>query len=172
MPKTKVNNNIELKAGGGVLNDATNGLSVDAGTTANKVVQLDANAKLPAVDGSLIKNISIYYPGTGLLASSDTEFGFTESVYTKKREIKVIGGTYTVKFEGTDSNTTVAYAQIYVNGVAVGIERELVVAYNVYSEDLTFQTGDLVQLYTKRVSGTTPYVKNFRIYGNQFVVNL
>ena len=41
--------------------DATNPtgtLNVDVGTTANKILQLDGNAKIPAVDGSLITNIT------------------------------------------------------------------------------------------------------------------
>ncbi len=73
MAKTIVNNNIKLKSGGGLKNDATDGLSVDTGTTANKLVRLDANAKLPAVDGSQLTNLQTfpvfqsipYYAGTG-----------------------------------------------------------------------------------------------------------
>jgi len=57
MPKNKVNNNIKLKSGGGIINDATDGLSVDSGTTADKLVQLDGSAKLPAVDGSQLTNL-------------------------------------------------------------------------------------------------------------------
>ena len=57
MPKNKVNNNIKLKSGGGIINDATDGLSVDSGTTANKLVQLDGSAKLPAVDGSQLTGL-------------------------------------------------------------------------------------------------------------------
>jgi len=40
-------------------------LSVDSGTTANKVVKLTSNAKLPAVDGSLLTNL----PGGGLASA-------------------------------------------------------------------------------------------------------
>ena len=57
MAKTIVNNNIKLKSGGGVINDATDGLSVDTGTTANKLVRLDGDAKLPAVDGSQLTGL-------------------------------------------------------------------------------------------------------------------
>lgn len=57
MPKNKVNNNIKLKSGGGVINDQTDGLSVDTGTTAGKIVVLDGSAKLPAVDGSQLTGI-------------------------------------------------------------------------------------------------------------------
>ena len=37
---------------------STGTLNVDVGTTANKILQLDGNAKIPAVDGSLITNIT------------------------------------------------------------------------------------------------------------------
>ena len=57
MAKTIVNNNIKLKSGGGIINDATDGLSVDTGTTANKLVRLDDDAKLPAVDGSQLTGL-------------------------------------------------------------------------------------------------------------------
>ena len=36
----------------------TGTLNIDVGTTANKILQLDGNAKIPAVDGSLITNIT------------------------------------------------------------------------------------------------------------------
>ena len=45
--------------GGGTSGSAT--LNVDVGTTANKIVQLDGSARLPAIDGSLLTNL----PGGG-----------------------------------------------------------------------------------------------------------
>jgi hypothetical protein len=44
--------------------------TVDVGTSANKVVQLDASAKLPAVDGSLLINMQMSKPYTGLSIDS------------------------------------------------------------------------------------------------------
>jgi len=41
--------------GGGVSGNLT--INVDVGTSANKIVQLDSNAKLPAVDGSALTNV-------------------------------------------------------------------------------------------------------------------
>ncbi len=49
-----------LTAGAGLTGGtvtATGTLAVDSGTTANKIVVLDANAKLPAVDGSQLTNL-------------------------------------------------------------------------------------------------------------------
>ena len=47
---------LRVKTGVGLVLDAA-GTNVDVGTTANKVVQLDATAKLPAVDGSQLTNL-------------------------------------------------------------------------------------------------------------------
>ncbi len=49
-----------VTAGTGLTGGAASGnatLNVDVGTTANKIVQLDATGKLPAVDGSLLTNL-------------------------------------------------------------------------------------------------------------------
>lgn len=72
MAKTIVNNNIKLKSGGGIINDQTDGLQVDAGTTTGKVVVVGASDKLPAIDGSNLTNLPTqpnfqaipYYAGT------------------------------------------------------------------------------------------------------------
>lgn len=51
---------VKVKTNSGILVDA-NGVSVDSGITANKVIQLDSNAKLPAVDGSQLVNLQVLY---------------------------------------------------------------------------------------------------------------
>src|SRR6185312_6292392 len=51
----------DVEAGTGLLGGpiTTNGtLSVDVGTTANKILQLNASAQIPAVDGSLLTNVN------------------------------------------------------------------------------------------------------------------
>jgi hypothetical protein len=45
-------------------------ISVNSGTTANKIVKLDASAKLPAVDGSQLTNVVIYKTGTATRAGN------------------------------------------------------------------------------------------------------
>ncbi|MFA4844808.1 MAG: hypothetical protein WC632_07685, partial [Candidatus Margulisiibacteriota bacterium] len=51
---------------------ATGVISVDAGTTANKIVQLDASAKLPAVDGSSLTGLTKTQVGLGNVQNVDT----------------------------------------------------------------------------------------------------
>lgn len=49
----------------------------------------------------------------------------------------------------------IAFARIYVNGVAFGVERSTASAtYVTFDEDIAVSAGDIVQLYLKR-SGTT-----------------
>lgn len=61
---TQVDTGVGL-AGGPITTTGT--ISVDVGTTANKIVQLDGNAKLPAVDGSQLNNLSASNINTGTL---------------------------------------------------------------------------------------------------------
>ena len=46
--------------------------SLDVGTSANNVVQLDGSAKLPAVDGSALTGISTDVEGTAVLSTGET----------------------------------------------------------------------------------------------------
>jgi hypothetical protein len=52
----------------------TGTLSVDVGTTANKIVQLDANGKLPAIDGSQLTSLPSGFTNP-MTASGDIIFG-------------------------------------------------------------------------------------------------
>lgn len=47
---------LRVKAGTGIVRNSS-GVNVDVGTTANKIVQLNGSAQLPAVDGSLLTNL-------------------------------------------------------------------------------------------------------------------
>ncbi len=71
-----------VDAGTGLTQSGTD-LNVDVGTTANKIVQLDASAKLPAVDGSQLLNL----PGGGL--KSVTVFT-ASGTWTKPAGVKKI----------------------------------------------------------------------------------
>ncbi len=77
--------------GGPITTDGT--INVDVGTTANKIVQLDGNAKLPAVDGSQLTGISAAdvtvplslsgtNPSAGIISAINTDTAtFSKGVY-------------------------------------------------------------------------------------------
>ena len=166
MPKNKVNNNIKLKSGGGLKNDATDGLSVDTGTTANKIVQLDANAKLPAVSGENLTDLNRNETFT-LIASdnarttaSATSATITGTTPTKVKEILLndVSGTVRIKFYlRTPNGAGHAIARVYKNGVAIGAEiEEYASSFVAKSIDLAFTSGDLIQVYLYgSIAGTT-----------------
>ena len=58
--------------GGGSTGTVT--LNADVGTTANKILQLDGSAKIPAVDGSQLTNIT-YTPGADSITDTMIDFG-------------------------------------------------------------------------------------------------
>ncbi len=61
----------------------------DTGTTANKVVQLDANAKLPAVDASQLKNLPVPF---GNMQVFDSSGSWTPPTGITKVYVQVWGG--------------------------------------------------------------------------------
>ena len=79
----------------------------------------------------------------------------TTSTYVKKREIesKATGTVRVSHYVRTADNRT-AYTRVYVNGVAVGIEHQLVasnssVVFQTFTDDIVVEYGDLVQIYGK-----------------------
>ena len=163
---------VKVKTAGGILIDA-DGLSVDSGTTADKLVQLDGSAKLPAVDGSQLTNLE-YSPSfesvvsENLRTSSDTAKVLTTSTYTKVKEIVFNDnpGTIRVDFHlRTPNGQFNAMGRIYKNGVAIGTERTTSsVTFQTYSENLSVARGDLIQLYIKNSSTGNVEAAYFRLY--------
>lgn len=105
-----------------------------------------------------------------LILSADTERTTTSTSYEKKKEIKVVyNGTYRVKFDLKSSSAGHnVYGRIYKNGSAVGIERiRDQITYQTFSEDIAFEAGDTIELWSKATSSYTAYVQNFRIYGDK-----
>lgn len=105
--------------------------------------------------------------------SADTERTQSSTItYSKHKEIVIRQkGTIRVKFDLKGSDTTYSFkGRIYVNGIAVGTERNQqgagATTYATYSEDITIEAYDLVQLYIKNeaTGGLTTYCRNFRIY--------
>lgn len=82
---TNVGDITGVTAGTGLTGGGSSGavtLNADVGTTANKIVQLDGSARLPAVDGSQLTNIPA---PSGVMSATDpvvTSGTITEDVYT------------------------------------------------------------------------------------------
>ncbi len=71
-------------------------LNVDVGTIANKIVQLDASAKLPAVDGSLLTNLPSGSSTTEIVTSSydlstTGDLSFTGAGFTPSAALIFLG---------------------------------------------------------------------------------
>lgn len=114
-----------------------------------------------------------------LKASADTERSNGDQSdaeklnYHKYKEITMnISGTANVYFELATGNTSQSvYGRIYKNDVAVGTERTTTAQYSSfanYSEDISFVSGDKIQLYIKTATpnpnNVSAWCRNFRIY--------
>ena len=104
-----------------------------------------------------------------LQISSDAVAGIaSQTSYTKEKEIvyifrALIRTAMTIYHHGGHNGG--GYAQIRINGNAVGIERTTTEAEVTYTQDFAVAEGDRIQVYLK-TAGTTGYyanVKNFRL---------
>ncbi|EGD46724.1 hypothetical protein Cpap_1262 [Ruminiclostridium papyrosolvens DSM 2782] len=109
--------------------------------------------------------------GDILIGDNSNTGSTTSTAYTKVREIttSLLGGTIRVKFNlssGSSSGSITAYGRIYVNGVAVGIERTVNGLTPItFTEDISIYVGDKIQIYTK--SSNSSYgsnVSGFKLY--------
>ena len=122
------------------------------------------------VNGAVSQTKLKYAPGSVLLISSDAECTFsTKGVWTKVKEIMVARtGTLRVSYTFQGGNYS-CYANIYRNGVAVGIQRTGNGYYNTYTEDIGgLVPGSLIQIYTLDSLGYGVRVKNFRLYTDSY----
>ncbi len=107
-------------------------------------------------------------------ASNDLELqapldcGFIDAGYAKYKEVKVnYSGVHRVKFLLWSDGAWTAYAKIYKNGVPYGTERTHAGAtQTLFTEDLNFSKGDLVQLYCHTDGANLGHVKSFVICGS------
>jgi hypothetical protein len=112
--------------------------------------------------------------GDYLIQSADTERTHGNTTPTKVKEIQVaLAGVYRVKFDlKHDVATYEAIARIYKNGGAEGTQRSnSTTSYVNYSEDITLAAGDLLQLYAWVGAISNAYVRNFRIYCGDELIN-
>lgn len=108
------------------------------------------------------------YASNTLRVSADTERSYMGETYTKLKEIvSNMTGTMRVSFDLKRSSDGVPsiLARIYVNGVAVGLERwSSSTTYTTHTEDITIRQGDLIQIYAKGTSTVYAIVQNFRVF--------
>lgn len=108
------------------------------------------------------------YASDTLRVSADTERSYKGETYTKLKEIvSNVTGTVRVSFDlkHSSDNGPAVKARIYVNGVAVGIERLTSYApYKTYTEDITIRQGDLIQVYARGTSTQHAIIRNFRVF--------
>lgn len=113
-----------------------------------------------------------YAPGSCLLISSDAEVGIGDSSHgswIKRKEIMVARtGTLRVSYTFLGGSSS-CYANIHLNGVAVGIQRTGNGFFNTYTEDIGgLVPGSLIQIYTYSSIGYGVKVSNFRLYTDSY----
>lgn len=131
-------------------------------------------------DGANSKQIPAladYSLGDALMMNADTERSGVETSYTKYKEIVVARtGTLRIKFDlraqgAGDSVRGI----IYRNGASEGVEKTTIGAsWETHTDDTvtTWVAGDTCELWLKRVSGTTWYARNFRLYSGSMLQEL
>jgi hypothetical protein len=125
-----------------------------------------------AVRKAYVDAMEAYSSGSILLTSADTERSTmgAGTGWVKRKEI-VLGlrGALSVSFDLKSDAGANVRGRIYVNGVAVGTERQTTnLAYQTYNETISgLNRGDLVQLYAKMdYASSSAGVRNFRLYAN------
>ncbi len=98
---------------------------------------------------------------------NDAQKTTIQEVYTKLKEV-LLGGDLPVcrlKFDLRAVDNPTAYARVYKNGGAIGIEQTAVTpSWSTKSEDFSnWVAGDLIQIYGKRTGTQTCYVRNMRL---------
>ena len=132
-------------SGGATSGDAT--LNVDVGTTANKIVQLDGSARLPAVDGSQLTGVggalTIQEEGSSL-STAATTLNFVGSAVTATGS----GATKTITVSastGVDSSlTTQLIDSDYVQARMLGINSSKITEFKYIADsgDTVFSGND------------------------------
>ena len=121
--------------------------------------------------------LNAYTPSDTILVSNDAQKSTFSTSWVKLKEIKLVQPTYGegrfrfyFELKEVAAISPGAYAQIYKNGVAVGIERVNGTAVWIgFTEDIDlgdWKVGDTVELWVKTYSYLNgAYVQNFRIEG-------
>lgn len=128
--------------------------NLPTGTTANKIVQLDGSAKLPAVDGSQLTGLAVAWSDYSVTSTVTGWSSFsTKNIYTKK-----IGTTVFVEFfiNGTSNDTVSSFTLPYTAG-GQNFGGAMITAYNASSLLTTatrcYLAGSTVTCYSNMGSG-------------------
>ena len=110
-----------------------------------------------------------YAPGSVLLISSDAEVGDNlQGTWIKRKEI-MVARTGTLRVSYAFQANYDCYANIHLNGTAVGTQRTGNNYLNTYTEDIgDLVPGSLIQIYTYSANGYGVLVKNFRLYTDSY----
>ncbi|MCK5520319.1 MAG: hypothetical protein KAI81_04340 [Candidatus Marinimicrobia bacterium] len=140
---------------------------------AGGVAGLDSSGNLSS--GIISGLLNRYAITNDLLHSNDsTQINSTQNTYKKVKTITLntlyrTPETIRIKFDlKTTWSIHNAYGRIYKNGVALGTERITNnTSYVTYSEDLSFEDGDTLELWTYNIgwNAAYSYTRNLRIYG-------
>ncbi|MBS4173470.1 hypothetical protein [Bacillus sp. FJAT-49736] len=116
-------------------------------------------------------------PGDTLVHSNPTVKTTNQmNSYAKVKETAITkGGKFRVKFDAAQTTSaSTSYARVYVNGVPIGIERELNgSSYVTFTEDIDVPDNGLIQVYGKNTAGVGVNVRNLNLYidGGTFAIN-
>jgi hypothetical protein len=107
-----------------------------------------------------------------LMKSSDAETSVSGADWTLMKSLpplpaSVLSASVYVSYQHKSNYTASTGTRIYVNGVAVGKERNHEsTSYTTWEEVITgLKAGDIIQIYGIRRTTSSPYVRNLRVYG-------
>ena len=119
----------------------------------------------------VLGDLIILVPSDNLQISSDSATTTTSGSDVKMKEFTVRrGGKIRVKFtlDNTGADSNLVYGRIYVNGSAVGAARSTTATLTTYSEDISIEPYDEVQIYAHAENTSqTAQITNFRLYFDQ-----
>jgi hypothetical protein len=145
--------------------------STVANNAASGPVFLDANSKLPAVDGSQLTGLPpgflglIYTAGNTLITSSDASKTIPSASMEvcKKIQLGIVQGTIRVSYTHTGGGDATATNRLYRNGQPYGTAHS---GDGTFTEDLYFISNDFIEVWGANQVNVQGYITNFRIsYG-------
>ncbi len=168
---TATQNDVKVGVTIGTENGIENGMMPDNGAVTITPSLVDQTIVAGYHNGSGKVSAIKLIAGEILIGNNSDSASGAYTSYVKAREIttSLLGGTIRVKFNlssGSSSGAATAYGRIYVNNVAVGIERTVQGLTPItFAEDISINVGDKIQIYMK--SSNSSYgvtVNGFTLY--------